>query len=237
MGWIYKITCDINDKVYIGKTEDNNPYDRWKEHQSDYKRRRFEKRPLYDAMNCYGVEHFHFDVIEEAENGQYLCDREKYYIEKYRAYVGYKDCKGYNGTLGGDGKSYLNLNEEKVINIHIQNNYIAGLTAKYFQVSPETIKKILLKHNIKWLSSSEICTLKFKQKYGGIIQMNDACTEIIGVYDSPSIIISLNPEFKQKTLKLAYTITSKTHKAYGYFWYRLNELPDKYKLLLENINY
>jgi len=32
MGWIYKITCDINDKIYIGKTEDVDPYDRWKDH-------------------------------------------------------------------------------------------------------------------------------------------------------------------------------------------------------------
>ena len=233
MGWIYKITCDINDKIYIGKTEDVDPYDRWKDHQKDYKRRKYEKRPLYNAMNCYGLEHFHFEVIEEAENGEYLCERERYYIEKYRTYVGYEDCKGYNGTLGGDGKSYLNLDDDEVIKVHIQNSYIVGLTARHFQVASKTIEKILKKNGIKWLSNSELSTFKFKQEHGGLVKMNKKQDKILDIYDSPNVTISLNPTYKRKTLKLAYRTNSKTHQAYGYIWYRLNELPDEYKQLLE----
>lgn len=233
MGWIYKITCDINGKVYIGKTEDNNPYDRWKDHQKDYKKRRCEKRPLYNAMNCYGLEHFHFEVIEETENGQYLCERERYYIEKYRTYVGYKDCKGYNGTLGGDGKSYLELNDDEVIKVHIQNNYMAGLTAKHFSVDRGTIQKILQRNNIKWLSDLDITKFKFVQKYGGLVQINKSCSKILCIYDYPNDVINQNPQYNSQTLRLAYRTNSKTHQAYGYIWYRLNELPDEYKPLLE----
>lgn len=55
--------------MYIGKTEHINPYDRWKEHLSDRKRRRCEKRPLYSALNKYGVENFTFEVIDSADDG------------------------------------------------------------------------------------------------------------------------------------------------------------------------
>ena len=37
MAYIYKITNDINNKVYIGKTEQE-PMRRWKSHLSKYKK-------------------------------------------------------------------------------------------------------------------------------------------------------------------------------------------------------
>lgn len=49
MAFIYKITNKINGKIYIGKTL-KTIEGRWKEHLKDYKRPRFEKRPLYSAM-------------------------------------------------------------------------------------------------------------------------------------------------------------------------------------------
>ena len=55
--------------MYIGKTEHINPHDRWKEHIRDRKRRRCERRPLYSAMNKYGVENFSFEVIDSADDG------------------------------------------------------------------------------------------------------------------------------------------------------------------------
>lgn len=50
MGFIYKITNDVNGKVYIGKTL-NTVESRWKEHCHDKDRRNMENRPLYRAMN------------------------------------------------------------------------------------------------------------------------------------------------------------------------------------------
>lgn len=146
-----------------------NPYERWKEHIHDYTRRNFEKRPLYSAMKKYGVHNFVFEVIDNEDDSDKLCELEKYYIEKYRTYVGYKDCNGYNATLGGDGKCYLKFDEEEVIRVHIQNDYISGRTAKYFGVDRDTIQKILKKHNVKWFSSSEITEMEFIRKYGGVI--------------------------------------------------------------------
>ena len=58
-GFIYKITNDINDKVYIGKTTLSSVEDRFQEHLKDSQRVRFEKRPLYNAISKYGIENFH----------------------------------------------------------------------------------------------------------------------------------------------------------------------------------
>lgn len=38
MAYIYKITNKLNGKSYIGKTELNNPIDRYKEHIADSKK-------------------------------------------------------------------------------------------------------------------------------------------------------------------------------------------------------
>lgn len=97
MSKIYKITNDINDKVYIGKTN-LSIEKRFKEHCDDSKRDRYEQRPLYRAMNKYGIEHFH---IEEIENclPEEASDKEIYWIGYYHSYT-----EGYNATIGGDGK-------------------------------------------------------------------------------------------------------------------------------------
>lgn len=55
-------------------------------------------------MNKYGSEHFHIKLIEETNNPE---ERERYWIQYYDSYH-----NGYNATLGGDGKCWLELPEE-----------------------------------------------------------------------------------------------------------------------------
>ena len=55
MSYIYKITNDVNGKIYVGKTN-YTIEKRFEEHIKDYQRKRCEKRPLYEAMNKYGVD-------------------------------------------------------------------------------------------------------------------------------------------------------------------------------------
>lgn len=102
MAYIYKIINDINNKVYVGKTE-NSIEKRFKEHCSDAFRDRNEKRPLYAAMRKYGIEHFHIELVEETDNPE---EREIYWIGFYEGYT-----KGYNATIGGDGKLLYDHNQ------------------------------------------------------------------------------------------------------------------------------
>ena len=98
MAYIYKITNDINGKIYIGKTE-KTIQQRFKEHCRDSKKEVNKNRPLYRAMNKYGIEHFYVEQIEETDVPEM---RETYWIEFYGSFK-----NGYNATMGGDGKKYL----------------------------------------------------------------------------------------------------------------------------------
>ena len=97
-GKIYIIKNDLNNKVYIGKTLLPSINDRFKEHLKDAPRRNFEKRPLYRAINKYGADHFYIVLLEECDIS-ILSEREIYWINYYSSYS-----KGYNATIGGDGK-------------------------------------------------------------------------------------------------------------------------------------
>lgn len=228
MGYIYKITNDVNGKMYIGKTENVNPEDRWKEHLNDYQRRKCEKRPLYKAMIKYGTEHFHFEVIEKTNNEKESCEREQYWINELRTYVGFKDCNGYNATLGGDGKSYLNLDEKEVINYHTNEAiYVVGRTAKHFNVDNETIKKILIKNDIFWLKIYGTQKLKAYEDYGGIIQINIKNKIVENIFENvkeANIYIGKN-ENSKNIYNACNGVNNGSHYAYGYLWYYGKDLP------------
>ena len=76
MAYIYKITNQINGKIYIGKTL-KTIEERFKEHCNNYKKERNEKRPLYSAMNKYGIKNFDIQEVEKC-NDKNVNEREKY---------------------------------------------------------------------------------------------------------------------------------------------------------------
>ena len=99
MAYIYKIINDINNKIYIGKTNFSIEK-RWQEHCNEYTKARVDARPLYRAIKKYGIEHFHIEKIEKCSVEE-ASIREKYWIEYYGSFK-----YGYNATIGGDGKPY-----------------------------------------------------------------------------------------------------------------------------------
>ena len=82
MGYIYKITNQINNKMYIGKTT-KSIEERWKAHQK--KALEHSNRYLYDAMNHYGIENFTIEQVEKCDNS-ILNEREIYWIKYYNTY-------------------------------------------------------------------------------------------------------------------------------------------------------
>ena len=99
MGYIYKITNNVNSKVYIGQTKKtieerfNQHIKCAKEHVNQY---------LYDAMNHYGIENFSVSLIEECEDCL-LDEKERYWIREHHSWTGDENCTGYNMTVGGGG--------------------------------------------------------------------------------------------------------------------------------------
>ena len=152
MAYIYKIVNDINGKIYIGKTS-STIEKRFKEHCNDSKKERCEKRPLYDAMNKYGIENFTVEKVEEVENDEIASEREIYWINKLRTYIGFNDCNGYNATLGGDSKRIYDYQTIAKKYLELKNQ---KETAKYFQCDVETVKKACQENNIEIISSKQI---------------------------------------------------------------------------------
>ena len=90
MPYIYKITNDINNKIYIGKTS-TTVEQRWSEHKADFNCQSKQHRPLYSAMRKYGLEHFSISQIEEVDTDDIACEREIFWIEHYGSFK-----NGYN---------------------------------------------------------------------------------------------------------------------------------------------
>lgn len=97
MGYIYKISNDINNKVYVGQTNRSISI-RWQEHCKNYQTIDY---PIYRAMRKYGINHFFIEQIEEC-NSEDINEKEKFWIKFYDSYK-----NGYNATLGGEGYSII----------------------------------------------------------------------------------------------------------------------------------
>ena len=91
---IYKITNKINNKCYIGQS--NNPMQRWKRHKyhatsSDD----IGKSAIHDALRKYGIDNFEFSILGWFEDYN---EKEKYYIQYYNSLAP----NGYNIVEGGE---------------------------------------------------------------------------------------------------------------------------------------
>ena len=59
---------------------------------------------LWNAYDKYGIENFKIELLESVDNDLIACEREAYYIQLFNTYH-----YGYNATLGGDGKAYIEI--------------------------------------------------------------------------------------------------------------------------------
>lgn len=141
MAYIYEISNDINDKKYIGKTEDSIEK-RFNEHCREAFRERSWNRPLYRAMRKYGLEHFSIRLIEETSEPE---AREIYWIEQKNSHA-----NGYNATLGGDGKKYLDYDQIIELYIKFENQKVV---AEALGITEETVRKVLKSANISRIKS------------------------------------------------------------------------------------
>ena len=157
MAYIYQIINDINNKVYIGKTEFSIEK-RFKEHCKDAFRDRNLERPLYKAMRKYGIEHFYIELIEETDIPE---ERERYWIEEKGSFKW-----GYNATMGGDGKKYIDYD---LVVATYQELGVVSDTAKILNISLKSVSNILKQRNININSVNQINLIK----YGKVVNMYD----------------------------------------------------------------
>ena len=145
---IYKITNQLNGKVYIGQSRDIES--RWKRHQ------RYpidSKKPLYLAFKKYGLKNFSFEVIEECPEED-LNEREQYWIIYYNSYG-----NGYNATRGGEGNRKVDV--QQIIDSYNRLGMCTEVS-KELNVSAHTVGKILTQNGVNHYLSTEAWKYKCK---------------------------------------------------------------------------
>lgn len=151
MRYIYCYTNILNDKKYIGQT--NNIERRKREHLSCSKNKKSKSYNdlFHYKIRQYGIENFKFEILEiiDNDNQEFIDEREQYWIKKEKSFV--KE-KGYNITLGGQGISEYNkkLNNEQIndIIILLQNKTPFSIIKEKYNISYTLISNI--NHGLKY---------------------------------------------------------------------------------------
>ena len=108
MSEIYVITNKVNGKQYVGKTN-RSAETRFKEHKHEMLQDRSYQRPLYRAMRKYGADNFDMEIVSIGLSPQEAEQQEIDLIHELGTFN-----KGYNATIGGDGKTYRLVSDEDI---------------------------------------------------------------------------------------------------------------------------
>lgn len=216
MGFIYKISNNINNKIYIGKTC-SSIHKRWQKHCCAYTEYNWH---IYRAMRKYGIENFKIEEIEKCKDED-LNSREKYWISYYNSYH-----NGYNSTEGGDGRTQVN---RSMIKNMWKEGYSSKQIADKMNIWSSTVINILKELNIydeeeiKYRKMVDIANTQSDKK---IIQYDENGI-IVKKYNS---VLEAARTIKGKSSSIWTGITSGGSR-YGYFWGKEGEkLPNFHKI-------
>ena len=116
MSWTVYEHITPSGKRYIGITSKENPKQRWRG-GSHYK----ECTAFRGAIDKYGWNDIQHNILFNDLTEKEAKWLENYLICYYRTFVGFKDCKGYNMTLGGEGVvgwKHTKESKMKMSNVH-----------------------------------------------------------------------------------------------------------------------
>lgn len=198
---IYKITNNINGKIYIGQTTRS-----LEERLSEHKRKR---KPLISkALRKYGIENFSIEIIYEASTIDELNKKEFEFIRKYNCITpnGYNQCEGGGNTIGynhtKEAKERMSKAKSKIYTG--ENNPMYG---KHH--SDEAKKKMSEKRKNRKLTD------EWKKKIG------DSCKKKVINIDTGEIFNSIKEAAEYYNLKdthISRVCKGKRNKTGGFRW-------------------
>jgi hypothetical protein len=158
IGYVYKITNEINDKMYVGQTIKPIAA-RLNTHFSKYSR----CARLKSAIAKYGKRNFRIDILAQF-SAETLQDLTNVLNKSEVSWISYLETlfpKGYNLTAGGDRASMCKESRDKSVEKHKKPVICVetGQTwpsvkdcADYFDVKPKQISRILTgeRKRLKW---------------------------------------------------------------------------------------
>ena len=159
-------------------------------------------------MKKYGVEHFHVSLLEKTDNPN---EREIYWIEKKQSFK-----NGYNATIGGDGKRYLDYD---LICATYEQVHNKTEVARILNCSPDSVGKILKERNIDITPSS------LNQKSKIVNQYNKNTKEYIqsfsGLREAARVLIDAGittSRVEGVSSHIREAANGKRKSAYGFIW-------------------
>lgn len=226
---IYKIINTINNKIYIGQTNDFEK--RIKQHKFCKKR-----KPLYLAFLKYGIDNFNFEMIEECAIAD-LDEREAFYLNLYKSYereLGYnlarrpglnnRGCKFSPETISRMRLSQLGkkATEETKLKQSLakRGEKHPNWGKKMPKEFGEKISKILKAQN-RQLTQDHIDKISAANS----IKVKQICKktgEVIRIWDS---ISDAAKSFSGQKVHICRVCMKKNNSAYGFFWEYLADQP------------
>ena len=164
MFFIYKITNKINNKVYIGKTNDLKR--RWAYHCSSLKNKK-KMSYIAKAIQKYGKDNFIFDVIFCTDDAVLLSKKEYEFIIENDSLVP----NGYNLTTKTDGNITFSKESKKKLAISIQHKITKkkkDASSEYIGIISRTDQQtfcLSIRHDKKMLSKTFPTELEAAEMY------------------------------------------------------------------------
>lgn len=119
---VYAFINKINEYRYIGITSmtlKNRVYAHLYESRNADNHSAFK-----EALRCYGINNFNIVILENGISIEEAKDKEKYYIQKYKTYIGFNDCKGYNSSIGGEGAHIVEDEQLRINQYDLNGKFI-----------------------------------------------------------------------------------------------------------------
>ena len=135
--WIYKITNQINGKIYIGQTI-HSINERFQRHISDAESGRLNTH-LARAIRKYGKENFKIELIDKADNQTELTEKEYFWINQYQSVKnGYNETNSKN-KCGGNTYKRKTPDEMSRISEKIRESKLGGRNPRATKVKCKSI--------------------------------------------------------------------------------------------------
>ena len=207
MGYIYKITNKVNNKIYIGQTV-KTVHKRFTQHINNSNKPYFSQIVLYKAFNKYGIDNFICETIEEVPN-ELLDEREKYWIEYYNTYF-----DGYNSTLGGRLVELYNWDVDDIIEKYLELKS-ARKVAEVLGCDHTSIDRILNINNVPRFTPAQ------QQSQPVLFIKGEEVLRFETTTEAAEYLIK-NGISKSKSVKsLRQDIVSRIHNEKTFFGYRI----------------
>ena len=195
MAYVYLISNDINNKMYIGATI-TSITERYSKHIYDTFNTS-DNSAIHHAIRKYGQEHFFISQLEECSIDN-VFEREQYWIKFYNSYE-----NGYNETIGGEGCPKYDYS---LIYQKFKSGILQKDIAKELGCEKHTITRALRAYDVseeEMKKGKSVC--KIDLNTGQILERYNSLTEAAQAEQCSVATISLVCNNKRKLANRNYT--------------------------------